>query len=112
MQTNNKAMNAILKATGEILEYPNPYFKPYKVISDIDFPPMHNRGYNVYAFSDAISFDLENMPEVVKLETANFIYFEARIQVFTPSGRTISGYFYKTVNKLTGATIRNEVDFS
>ena len=88
--------------TGEQKIY-HDYFKPIICTSDIDLPKQYNQGYNSFRFvggePELIS---NNIPVELKMETANYIFYENQIQVLRSNGTTVSGYFLITHNKGTG----------
>jgi len=91
-----------IKPTGEQKVF-HDYFKPFICTSDIDLPKMYNQGYNCFRFvggePDFIGLD---MPEVLKMETNNYTFFECQIQVLRSNGTAVTGHYYKTITKETG----------
>ena len=93
-------MNTIkITCTNEQIVY-HDYFKPFICTSDIDLPKMYNQGYNSFRFiGGEPEFIGLNMPEILKNETNNYLFYECQVQVKRKDGSTASGYYYKTVQK-------------
>jgi hypothetical protein len=90
-----------LKNTGEQIIY-HDYFKPFICTADIDPPKMYNQGLNNFRFVEPVNFTGENMPEILVRETNNYLFYEADIQVIRKDKSTVSGFYYKTIDKTTG----------
>ena len=94
-------MNIQIINTGEQKIY-HDYFKPFVCKTDIDLPKMYNQGYNSFRFiGGEPEFTGINMPEILRSETKNYLFYEAQILVLRTDGTTCSGRYNKTVNKST-----------
>ena len=89
--------------TGEQIIY-HDYFKPFICNADIDPPKMYNQGLNSFRFVENVNFTGENMPQILARESKNYLFYESALIVFRKDKSTISGFYYKTVNKTTGET--------
>lgn len=95
--------------TGEQMVY-HDYFKPFICTSDIELPKMYNQGWNSFRFVEPVNFIGENMPEILKSETQNYKFYEADIKVIRKDNTSVSGFYYKSVNKTTGE-VREIINF-
>jgi len=89
-----------IKNTGKQIIY-HDYFKPFICTADIDLPKLYNQGWNSFRFVEPVNFIGENMPEILVRETNNYLFYESAIQVIRSDKSTISGFYYKTINKNT-----------
>jgi len=94
------------------------YHKPYLCKLNGKFPPMVNGGWNDYHFSEAISFEFENMPLIPKTyggrehENNGYKWYSCSIEVEDISGKKITGYYYITYDKKEQKFISESADFS
>ena len=91
-----------ITCTGEQVVY-HDYYKPFICIPDIEMPKMYNQGYNSFRFvGGEPEFTGKNMPEVLKRETNNYLFYECQIEVHNKDKRKTIGSYYKTVDKTNG----------
>ena len=63
---------------------------------------MYNQGYNSFRFvGGEPNFINDNLPAILKRDTTNYLFYECQIQVLRKDNTTVSGYYYKTINKNT-----------
>jgi hypothetical protein len=73
--------------------------------TDIELPKMYNAGFNHYLFvGGEPQFIGIDMPEVLKMNTDNFTYYECKIMIKRNDNTIVNGYYLKNVNKNTGKT--------
>jgi hypothetical protein len=82
-------MQITITNTGEQKAYHN-YFKPFICNSDIDLPKMYNQGYNSFRFiGEEPTFKGDNMPQILKQETKNYLFYECQIIVVRKDTTTV-----------------------
>jgi len=65
-------------------------------------PKQYNQGWNSYRFiGGEPNFKAVNMPEIIKNETTNYIFYEVSIQIFRKDKTSVSGFYMKSYNKNT-----------
>ena len=87
-------------------------FNRYQFKADGTFPPMKNGGFSNFYFITPVNFEPVNIPQVLKRETENYKFYELPFDATDNTGKTISGYYYRSENKHTGKTETETFDFS
>jgi hypothetical protein len=96
-----------ITCTGEQKVY-HDHWKPFVCTTDSEIPDMYNAGMNHFLFiGGQPNFIGQNMPEIVKLETENYIFYECSVEVVGTNDVKVSGQYIKTLDKRTN-TITSE----
>lgn len=83
-------MRITIKGSNEIIQPANPHFHYIICSSDNEFPEIYNRGLNVYAFSNPVEIQFQDMPKEIKQQGEKFAWFRSQLHIVTPKGKIIT----------------------